>query len=381
MEQLKELLKKIGNKSLFDEFFAKLEILSHNEICVFGMGNYGTQVLPILKKKLGDKILYVSDNDPNKHGKEYCGIKCVPPHKLDQNVHIFVSVFQAENIIADLSVRGFHIINSELPSNLNLYELIRFKQSGKLYNENYDKLETVFSLLSDELSKQVFMSRIQYNILLYKNIKIFDTVYSKNQYFPDDIIALKSNETFIDGGGYTGDTIRDFLVRTKNNFDSIYSFELDLQNYIAMNEYVKKLPKNHSQKIFIYPQGLSNQAEKVGLTGNKANTHISESGVFFDSFGELVALDEVIKNRSAVTFIKLDVEGSELNALIGMTQTIKESNPKMAVCIYHKPEDVYEIPLFLHKINPTYRFFLRHHGRDWFYANETVLYAIPEENI
>ncbi|MDR2594970.1 MAG: FkbM family methyltransferase [Fibromonadaceae bacterium] len=381
MEQLKECIGIINEVSPFDKYFAELEML-YDKICIFGMGSYGTEILPILKKKLGNRIRCVSDNDKNKHGKEYCGIKCVPPHELDKNTYIFVSIFQADDIIAELSAKGFYVINQELQNSFDLFRLYGFRQSGKLYTENYEGLEKVFSLFSDDLSRQIFIRRIQYNILPYENKRFFDTVYSGDQYFPDDIITLNDNETFIDGGGYTGDTIQNFIARTKSNFNSIYSFEVDEKNYAIMNAYIKTLPENLSQKIFIFQYGLSNQEEKIKLIGNGASTHVQKvGGVFSDNFGKLVALDNVVSNKSSVSFIKLDIEGYERNALIGMMETIKNSKPKMAVCIYHKPEDVYEIPLLLHEMNPAYRFFLRHHGHDWNYAGETVLYVIPEKNI
>jgi hypothetical protein len=72
------------------------------------------------------------------------------------------------------------------------------------------------------------------------------------------------------------------------------------------------------------------------------------------------------------TFIKLDIEGSEMNALVGAKNTILKHKPKLAVCVYHKPTDLWEIPLFLKKLVPEYTIHLRHHSD---FLNETVCYA------
>lgn len=75
-----------------------------------------------------------------------------------------------------------------------------------------------------------------------------------------------------------------------------------------------------------------------------------------------------------MTFIKMDIEGAELEALHGCRDTIIKYRPKLAICVYHKPEDIIEIPSYIHEIVPEYKLYLRHHSKD---LSETVLYALP----
>jgi FkbM family methyltransferase len=86
---------------------------------------------------------------------------------------------------------------------------------------------------------------------------------------------------------------------------------------------------------------------------------------------DAVSMDSKLKNER-VTFIKLDTEGAELNALKGAETIIKEQRPRMALSVYHKAEDILEIPKFLLNLNPFYKFALRHYS---FFNNETVLYV------
>ena len=88
---------------------------------------------------------------------------------------------------------------------------------------------------------------------------------------------------------------------------------------------------------------------------------------------ETAAIDEIVKDDK-VTFLKLDVEGAEMKALQGAKNTILKNKPRLAVCIYHKPEDIIEIPAYLLSLNPDYHFYIRHYKLSY---NETVLYAIP----
>lgn len=87
----------------------------------------------------------------------------------------------------------------------------------------------------------------------------------------------------------------------------------------------------------------------------------------------VVALDDVCKDE-AVTFIKMDIEGSERNALLGSERTIARCKPKLAISIYHKPEDVWELPELILRMNPEYALYVRHYSLT---AEDTVLYAIP----
>ncbi|MNC55831.1 hypothetical protein D3C75_1053850 [compost metagenome] len=86
----------------------------------------------------------------------------------------------------------------------------------------------------------------------------------------------------------------------------------------------------------------------------------------------MVSLDSVLNGQRA-SFIKMDIEGAEMEALQGAQNTIVKHRPRLAICIYHKPEDILEIPLYLKSLVPDYKFYIRHYSN---YTIETVLYAI-----
>ena len=99
-------------------------------------------------------------------------------------------------------------------------------------------------------------------------------------------------------------------------------------------------------------------------------------GAQFDEHGgeevQTASLDEYMDGQAA-SFIALDIEGAELTALFGAERIIREQKPKLAICVYHKPEDLYEIPELVKKLRPDYQLYLRHyHSLDML---ETVLYA------
>lgn len=101
-----------------------------------------------------------------------------------------------------------------------------------------------------------------------------------------------------------------------------------------------------------------------GDSGSK----IDESG---DSIIQMDSIDNICENEK-VTYIKMDIEGSELEALRGARKVICRDKPRLGICIYHKPEDLLEIPMFIKKMVPEYKLYIRHHSPHY---NETVIYA------
>jgi len=92
-----------------------------------------------------------------------------------------------------------------------------------------------------------------------------------------------------------------------------------------------------------------------------------------DSNGEdVIKIDAIDNYKIPASFIKMDIEGSEYEALIGAKDTISKYHPKLAISLYHKPEDLIQIPYYIKSLCPEYRFYLRLHS---YYSEELILYA------
>lgn len=113
------------------------------------------------------------------------------------------------------------------------------------------------------------------------------------------------------------------------------------------------------------------------IGGNSSDSKVAESPVESNTTVKGISIDSFLKNEN-ITFIKMDIEGSELNALKGAEETIRKNKPKLAVCIYHRPEDITDIQDYLMELVPEYQFGIRHYTD---HAFETVLYAfVPHSN-
>lgn len=187
------------------------------------------------------------------------------------------------------------------------------------------------------------------------------------QYF--DVFQPRKQEVFVDAGAYDGMTSRDFIQWCHGKYDYIYMFELNSNmrsicyDNIKTNKNIDFVGKGVWDKN-TYSEFLDSQSSSFV----KDDSSNSASG----NFVELCTIDSVLAGKKA-TFIKMDVEGSELKALYGAQETIKKLKPRLAISVYHKLDDTVNIMEYLMELNPEYKFYLRHYTAcQW----ETVLYAV-----
>lgn len=229
------------------------------------------------------------------------------------------------------------------------------------------KIEALKDLLEDEESKRVLETRIKvYETGKSELLKDIETC--NDQYFDKDIIKLSNNEFFIDLGAYTGDTIESFISHVNGSYKKIIAFEPDHENMLSLNSYILE---NDINNVVVY---------KLASWNKKENIRFYEDGSFVsqiydkgNSITHANSLDNVLFDIAPTTFIKMDVEGAEYKTIEGAEKIIKKYKPKLAICVYHGAEDIYEVPLLIKKLVPEYKLYLRHYSESLL---DTVLYAV-----
>lgn len=188
-----------------------------------------------------------------------------------------------------------------------------------------------------------------------------------DQYFGPDFIRYEPEEVFVDAGCCnlrSSLALRGHCGRVKK----VYAFEPEPENYKVC---LRNREKYRFPEVELLPFGVWSERTTLHFSaGNAAVSRVSEAG---DSSIQVMPIDEAVDPDERVTFLKMDIEGSELEALKGARHTIQKDRPKLAVCIYHKPEDMTEIPLYIKSLVPEYRLYVRHHSNRY---GETVLYAV-----
>lgn len=195
----------------------------------------------------------------------------------------------------------------------------------------------------------------------------FWSVPDREQYFCPEIIRFEDNEIFVDAGCCDLGTSLSLEKRCKS-LKKVYAFEPDKDCYKRCLE-KKRRSGSFEAKIFPYGTWSKKTTLHFEATGG-GSSNICENGKDIIS---TITIDETIDPEDKVTFIKMDVEGAELESLKGAKKIIQRDKPKLAICIYHKPEDMTEIPMYIKKLVPEYKLYVRHHSNG---VGETVLYAV-----
>lgn len=185
------------------------------------------------------------------------------------------------------------------------------------------------------------------------------------QYFDLFYLRHDPEEIFVDAGALNGDTSMYFIKWSGGIFRTIFCFEPDKNSYKTCVERLAFL----KDRVVAINKGLWSSVEELSFyEGLGGSSRIDREGRTVVS---VTTLDQEL-NKSRVTFIKMDIEGAEIPALKGAEMIIRDVKPKLAISIYHRPEDIIEIPELLLQYRSDYQFYLRHYS---LHAYDTVLYA------
>lgn len=362
MEMLEQICgMETGDK---DKIYTDLiESFQKGNIVLYGAGGIGYVTSCILKEKACNIHCFVDDNK-TKQGTYVNGIKVISLEELGRDAGYGYIVL----ICLPNPMDVYHRLISLGYKKVQYFPVMMWEKNFyniSLLKENRDKIDAVYEFLADSLSKSVFMNILKHRITM--DFSIFDNIISQKQYFPSDIFDLNDRECFVDGGVYNGETIADFVNSVDNKFDYIYGFEPDKQNFSNLTKSVAHM---YCNRLKLFNAGLYSKAGEISF-----DSHGNSASAISDTGGDnisLVRLDDVVGEHKP-TYIKLDIEGAEKEALYGMKSTIAENHPKLAISIYHKAADIWELPLLIRTLPASYNIYIRHYTNG---LHETVCYAI-----
>ena len=233
--------------------------------------------------------------------------------------------------------------------------------------DHLEQVSALATLLADQRSVDTLASIARFRISA--DVSLHPPSNLSDQYFPRDLPLPPEPVSLIDGGAYIGDTY-DAAVRNGVTLAEWYAFEPDPENFTGL---VRTAARADVERIALFPCGLGHTSAQVSFSaGETSGSHAVADGPATTTV-HIVALDEVLRGASP-TFVKLDIEGFEREALAGMRETLRGSRPRLAMSVYHKPDDLWALPFKVHEMFPEAKLYLRQHGFNGF---DTVLYAVP----
>ncbi len=347
---------------------------------IYGAGHYSSV---ITKELLTQGLEFDLIIDKYTEKTELHGLPIVNSAEgLDVNakVWLIVSAYLCEEIIDELSRLGYlnfiPFIDALREARNCVPELARsaiWYRNNQPFALDKSKLQQATSLLSDQKSITTLES-----IALFREKPVFDTYLDGDadaQYFSESVPWKDSIKSFrfVDCGAFTGDTLISLVDVAKLHhkpIDNVILFEPEGGN---RRQLIEAASQYQDFQYHIYPCGVWNENTFLSFSDNNSASHITtEKGVSEQIM--CVTIDGTLMGAKP-NFIKMDIEGAEIEAILGAKEVIKKYTPILTIAIYHKPYDIWDIPLLINEINPNYKMYIRVHGD---MTEETVLYCIPK---
>ena len=310
----------------------------------------------------GANVIGFTDSFHTIEGEKFAGLPIYTYAQLEkmEKFYLFITAdnFQYKR---EIMVHASKLANATILAKGIVYEAGEYdvKKMQSIISRDKELITKVRKSLYDNESIRVFDLLLNYRCC--NDRKLLSEAYETRhpQYFPnmeDGIINTLQNEVFIDAGAYDGDTSIQFSKWCKE-YDKIYLLEPDSIMYNIMCERlkIKQVEKYEAYEFGAYSTDGEISFYNDAETGSSA---ISENDS--DNVIKTISIDSLLKGGMA-TYIKMDIEGAEMEALKGAEGTITKYHPKLAISIYHKEDDLWNIPCYIHNKYPFYKLFIRHY--------------------
>ncbi len=362
--------------------FDRLLASCGNRLVIFGAGNLGRKVVQCVRS-IGIEPLAFADNGQSKWGSSVDGVPVLSPTdaaaRYGASALFLVSIWSLGHYYRDSRAQLERLGCTRVESTASL----RWKFADrllpdfcqdlphKLY-EQAAEVRKAASLWADDASRREYLNHVLWRAKGDQNA--LGPPVEEKQYFLDSLYRIDEHEVFVDCGAYTGDTAEQ-LIRKNPAFSKIIAIEADPQNFERLSKWVGTLDSRIASKISALNTavGATRGQLRFQANGTDGARLATDGNVVVDC----IPIDDLAP-AAAATFIKMDIEGAELDALEGARRSIQTDRPILSICAYHKQDDLWRIPLFISTMVEDYRFFLRPHEAD---GKELVCYAVPSTRI
>jgi FkbM family methyltransferase len=351
-----------------------LSLDPRHEVFVYGGGGIGRRLAAVLRQR-GVTVAGILDRRGSMAGDGldlpiYVPLEEPGGAERRASMHVVVGVFNPDadsrSIDAMLRDGGYGAVTSFFDAHGALAAELgdQYWLTGRQrWAEDAAQIHACASLWSDERSRAAFAEMIRFRVT--GDLAALRSPDAGPPYFDRSVPPVRSGSRFVDCGAFDGDTIR--AGREAGvTFEMVRAFEPDPTNFRALSDWAGSAGLSDVELI---PCGVSDRTLQLRFSaGRGLASAITDSG---ETVIQCVSLDDAFPNAS-VTDVKMDIEGAEVDALRGAERLIRRCRPRLAVCVYHSPSHLWDVPLWLHRLGLGYKFFLRTYCQNHF---ETVVYA------
>lgn len=355
---------------------------AHETIALYGAGQLGRHVLARLRR-IGIEPVAFADDTPTKQGQVVDGLTVLRPAEVaarcGAHTLFVVTIFnpaasflaverRLQAQVADARVVSFLSLAWRYPAQFLPH--YQFVLPADVLVHAAD-IRRAFQLFSDEESRRQFVAQLRFRLWL--DYGALPASAPAAYFAPDVLPVLPPDIIFVDCGAFDGDTLRTFLARQGDRFRAVHAFEPDARNCARLRAYVACLGAQMAERIHVYHAGVG--AAHTTLRFNSAGDMSSSFSPTGDREVEVVPVQDVIAaDDGAPLYLKFDVEGAEWAALAGCARLLERAQPMLALSVYHRPDDLWALPLYIAARTRAYRFYLRTQGQD---GMDVICYALP----
>jgi FkbM family methyltransferase len=365
---LPRLLRAPSLASLREDLLAQEPPLSNGglkALAILGAGPEGARLAEICRSQ-GIEIVGAYDGNARKRGTPFAGLSVYPSEaltRLPRDVPIVIASHRVLGGYESLRALGYTAVPLAY---LQVAAPDRFPPhafyDGLLedlfaHREQYLRLS---EMLADEQSRATLNAIIAYRLTL--NPLYLRDVVDWNLY---GALSFGEDEVYVDGGTYNGDSIALFAEHVRDRYRKVFAFEPDRETFKVLSARFGGNPR-----VALFNAGLYSRSGGLGFTADSSRAAKIDPNSAFQI--DVVSLDDTIQEE--VTFIKMNIEGAEIEALKGGRNLIEKYAPKLAISGYHRPTDLWQLPRLIMELNGAYRLYLRQQDGG---IIESVIYAVP----
>lgn len=354
---------------------------------LFGAGNLGRRVLPLLREA-GLEPLAIMDNNASLWGKSLEGIEIVGPEQLARRMAsqipaviaaigaVRVTSRQMDSWLAPLRSLGFERVALfghlawRFPQQLLPYQCLDLPER---VIQDADGIRKAFHLLADEASRALFVAHLDWRLTL--NYEVVPEGGDERIYFSDQFSSRNDAEVLYDIGAFNGDSVVDYLQSGRRHRE-VHSFEPSASNYVQLQATFARLAETGHSSLHAHLLAVGDAECSIAIASAGGHTLKVGEG---DEQVLMTTLDVLASALLPPTFVKMDIEGFEPHCLAGGSQLITEHQPVLAVCAYHDQDHLWSLLLQIQQQYAGYRFRLCQHVYDR--AWDIVLYAVPAHRL
>ena len=234
---------------------------------------------------------------------------------------------------------------------------------------HWEQFRETYEMLSSEKSRKTMQAYL--NAAVADGFQELFTEYHEEVPYFCDYLAGRRVDRLFDCGAYDGDSAHDF-IRAYPEYERIYEFEPDRSNISKIEERIKT---EQIRDLTIVDKGVWSETTTLCFRAEgKSSSGIADEG---EIRIDVIKLDDMYEEFTSNSLIKMDIEGSELEALKGAERVIREISPSLAICVYHKREDLITIPQYINSLvgKGVYEYHIGYQGLD---LAELVFYAVAK---